>query len=346
MSNTLVSVAIVGATGAVGDTMINILEERNFPVNELFPLASARSMGKTVEFNSKQYPIIDLASFDFSRCQLALFSAGSVISEKYVPLALQKGCFVVDNTSLFRNQLEIPLVVSEVNPDAMDITKHDLIANPNCSTMGMLVAVKPLHDSFGVKRMHVSTYQAVSGAGKRAIGCLSKQTMAMIRMDEIKQEDYPPFPCQIAFNLIPQIGDFTDNGYTTEEMKMVNESHKILDDKSIGVNVTCVRAPVFYGHSMTINLEFSNRWSVDAVRDALTKAPGVTLKDDTTNGSYPTPIEDGGGKDDVFVGRVRTDISNPKCVTFWLVVDNLRKGAALNSIQIAELALERGRFID
>ncbi|MCH9665356.1 MAG: aspartate-semialdehyde dehydrogenase, partial [Gammaproteobacteria bacterium] len=231
---------------------------------------------------------------------------------------------------------------SEVNPQAIGDSK--IIANPNCSTMGMLVAVKPLYDNFGVKRIDVSTYQAVAGAGKKAISCLSKQTMDMIHMREIKEEDYAPFPCQIAFNLIPQIGDFTDNGYTTEEMKMVNETCKILADDAIGVNATCVRAPVFYGHSMTVRLELATSdWTIEQVRNALDAAPGLTVLDEHCDNGYPTPMSEGGGKDDVYVGRLRRDVSDKKSVNFWLVSDSLRKGAALNSVQIAELALEQDK---
>ncbi len=338
-----IDTAVVGATGAVGEVMLQILASRNFPVGELFPLASQRSMGKTVEFKDKNYPVINLETFDFSKCKLALFSAGGEISKQYVPKALEQGCFVVDNTSMFRNDDAIPLIVSEVNPDALGDNK--LIANPNCSTMGMLVAVKPLYDKFGVKRIDVSTYQAVAGAGKKAISRLSEQTMDMIHMREIKAEDYDPFPCQIAFNLIPQIGDFTDNGYTTEEMKMVNETHKILEDSSIGVNVTCVRASVFYGHSMTVRMEFANSdWSVDEAREVLSVAPGLTVIDEQKDGGYPTPMNEGGGKDDVYVGRLRRDISDPRALNLWLVSDSLRKGAALNSVQIAELALEQNKL--
>lgn len=343
MSDKLIDTAVVGATGAVGEVMLQILASRDFPVGEIFPLASPRSMGKTVEFKDRSCPVINLETFDFSSCRLALFSAGGEVSKQYVPKALEQGCFVVDNTSMFRNDADIPLVVSEVNPQAIGDSK--LISNPNCSTMGMLVAVKPLHDKFRVKHIDVSTYQAVAGAGKKAISRLSEQTMDMIHMREIKAEDYDPFPCQIAFNLIPQIGDFTDNGYTTEEMKMINETHKILDDNSIGVNVTCVRAPVFYGHSMTVNLEFANSdWSIDEVREVLSAAPGLSVIDEQKDGGYPTPMNEGGGKDDVYVGRLRRDISHPQSLNLWLVSDSLRKGAALNSIQIAELALQQNKL--
>ena len=340
-----INTAVIGATGAVGQTTIKILQERKFPVGELYPLASSRSMGKTVEFNSKQCPIVDLETFDFSNCDLALFSAGGSVSKEYVPRALNAGCLVVDNTSFFRNDKDIPLIVAEVNPNDLDMIKSGgkkLVANPNCSTMGLLVAVNSLHDKFGVKRINVSTYQAVSGAGKKAISSLSKQTMSMMRMDEIKEEDYPPFPCQIAFNLIPHIGDFEKNGYTSEEMKMLNETRKILHDKSIEVNATCVRAPVFYGHSMTVNLEFGAKWSLKEAHSILAQTPGLTVKDTAADNGYPTPIGEGGGEDDVFIGRLRADISNPSCLNFWLVSDNLRKGAALNSVQIAELAMARG----
>ncbi len=340
MSYKRVDVAIVGATGAVGEIMLKILEQRDFPAGEIFPLASIRSVGRTVEYKNKPISIINLEEFDFSRCQLALFSAGSAISEKYVPIALEKGCFVIDNTSLFRRDENVPLIVSEVNPHCLNKDSGRLIANPNCSTMGMLVAIKPLHQHFGIKRINVATYQAVSGAGKKAINCLSQQTMSMMRNERISPDDYPPFTKQIAFNAIPHIGDFAENGYTIEEMKMVWETHKILEDEDIMVNVTCVRVPVFYGHSLVVNLEFNKELDEHKARDILANSPSISVMDKREDGGYPTPLNEG-GKDDVFVGRIRKDISHPNALTMWIVADNLRKGAALNSVQLAELAIEK-----
>ena len=332
-----VNVAVIGATGAVGEAMIEILEQRNFPVKELFALASARSAGKTLRFRGKSVPVTDLAEFDFSQAQIGLFSAGGSISEEYAPKAAAAGCVVVDNTSHFRRDADIPLVVPEVNPHAIaHYTQRGIIANPNCSTIGMLVALKPLHDVAGIERINVATYQAVSGTGKEAIEELASQTAKLLNGQPITPEVYPK---QIAFNALPHIDTFQENGYTREEMKMVWETQKIFEDDSIQVNPTCVRIPVFFGHSEAVHIETREKISADQARTLLQNAPGVVVIDDRQDGGYPTPVSDSAGKDPVFVGRIREDISHPRGLDLWVVSDNVRKGAALNSIQIAELLL-------
>jgi aspartate-semialdehyde dehydrogenase len=331
------NVAIVGATGAVGEALISILEERNFPVNELFPLASERSAGSKIKFHGKSITVLNLADFDFSRAEIGLFSAGGSISEIYAPKAGAAGCIVIDNTSHFRYDNDIPLVVPEVNPEAIAQYKNrNIIANPNCSTIQMLVALKPIHDKVGITRINVATYQAVSGTGKEAIEELAAQTAALLNGRDVETKVYPK---QIAFNVLPQIDVFLDNGYTKEEMKMSWETKKIMD-QSIEVNATCVRVPVFYGHSEAVHFETRTPISVEDIRDLLSKAPGVVLIDDHVAGGYPTPVTDSAGKDAVAVGRIRKDISHPNGIDMWIVGDNVRKGAATNSIQIAELLIK------
>jgi aspartate-semialdehyde dehydrogenase len=331
------NVAIVGATGAVGEALISILEERNFPVNELFPLASERSAGSKIKFHGKSITVLNLADFDFSRAEIGLFSAGGSISEIYAPKAGAAGCIVIDNTSHFRYDNDIPLVVPEVNPEAIAQYKNrNIIANPNCSTIQMLVALKPIHDKVGITRINVATYQAVSGTGKEAIEELAAQTAALLNGRDVETKVYPK---QIAFNVLPQIDVFLDNGYTKEEMKMSWETKKIMD-QSIEVNATCVRVPVFYGHSEAVHFETRTPISVEDIRDLLSKAPGVLLIDDHVAGGYPTPVTDSAGKDAVAVGRIRKDISHPNGIDMWIVGDNVRKGAATNSIQIAELLIK------
>jgi len=330
----LYDVAVVGATGAVGEAMISILEERNFPVGELYPLASSRSAGKTVRFRGKSVDVTDLAQFDFSRAQIGLFSAGGSISAEFAPKAGAAGCVVIDNTSHFRQEEDIPLVVPEVNPEALaGYTRRNIIANPNCSTIQMLVALKPIYDAVGIERINVATYQAVSGTGKEAIEELASQTAHLLNGQEAKCEVYP---CQIAFNALPHIDTFQDNGYTREEMKMVWETRKIFADPSIQVNPTCVRIPVFYGHSEAVHIETVDKITAAEARALLERAPGVTVIDERRDGGYPTPVVDAAGKNPVFVGRIREDISHPRGLDMWVVSDNLRKGAALNSVQIAE----------
>ncbi len=328
-------VAVVGATGAVGETIIEILAERNFPVGTLYPLASSRSAGKRVEFNGKHVRVEDIESFDFSKVQVALFSAGGDISAKYAPIAGEAGCVVIDNTSHFRYDDDIPLVVPEVNPEAVaDYKNRNIIANPNCSTIQMLVALKPIYDLVGIERINVCTYQAVSGSGKPAIEELAGQTAALLNAQEVMCEAYPK---QIAFNALPQIDVFLENGYTKEEMKMVWETKKIFADDAIVVNPTAVRVPVFYSHSEAVHIETREKISVDDATAALQDAPGVVVLDERQAGGYPTAVTESAGTDPVYVGRVREDISHPRGLNLWVVADNVRKGAALNSVQIAEI---------
>lgn len=327
-------VAVVGATGAVGETMMAILEERDFPVRNLYPLASARSAGKTVSFKGRQITVTDLAEFDFSQVQIGLFSAGGSISEEFAPKAAAAGCVVIDNTSHFRRDEDIPLVIPEVNPEALSrYAVRNIIANPNCSTIQMLVALKPIYDAVGIERINVCTYQAVSGTGKEAIEELAGQTARLLNGQDIECEVYPK---QIAFNALPHIDTFQDNGYTREEMKMVWETQKILGDNSIRVNPTCVRIPVFFGHSEAVHIETVDKLSADEARKLLSAFPGITVIDERQDGGYPTAVTDATGKDPVFVGRIREDISHPRGLDMWIVSDNVRKGAALNSVQIAE----------
>lgn len=329
-----VNVAIAGASGAVGEALIEILQERRFPVAELALLASTRSAGKRVQFNGKSVQIQRLDEFDFSNTQIGLFSAGGSVSAEFAPKAAAQGCVVVDNTSHFRNDDDIPLVVSEVNPECVaDYAPRNIIANPNCSTIQMVVALKPIHDAVGIKRINVATYQAVSGAGTSGIEELADQTAKLLNGKPIEPG---AMPAQIAFNAIPQIDTFQDNGYTREEMKMAWETCKILQDDSIAVNATCVRIPVFYGHSEAVHIETREPISIEAARELLANSPGLTLMGDH---ELATPVEHGAGTDPVFVSRLRKDISHPNGLNMWVVADNVRKGAALNSVQIAELLL-------
>lgn len=329
-------VAVVGATGAVGETMISILEERNFPVGRLYPLASERSAGKTVTFRGMEIRILNLDQHDFSTTPIGLFSAGGSVSAEYAPKAAAAGCVVIDNTAHFRYEPDIPLVVPEVNPHAIvGYRNRGIIANPNCSTIQMVVALKPIYDAVGIERINVATYQAVSGTGKPAIEELHQQTVELLNFKSVTVEVYPK---QIAFNLLPHIDVFQDNGYTKEEMKMVWETKKIMGDESILVNPTAVRVPVFYSHSEAVHIETRQKITADAARELLRHAPGVIVMDERLPGGYPTPIE-AAGKDPVYVGRIREDISHPRGLNLWVVSDNVRKGAALNSIQIAELLI-------
>lgn len=331
-------VAVVGATGAVGETMIAILEERNFPVGNVYALASERSAGKRIPFKGGSLLVEDLASFDFSKVQIGLFSPGASVSAEYAPKAAAAGCVVIDNTSQFRYDDDIPLVVPEVNPEKVaDYKNRGIIANPNCSTIQMLVALKPIYDAVGISRINVATYQAVSGTGKEAIEELATQTANLLNAKPISANVYPK---QIAFNVLPQIDVFMDNGYTKEEMKMVWETRKILGDPNIQVNPTAVRVPVFYGHSEAVHIETKQKISAATVRELLSHAPGVTLLDERKDGGYPTAVTESSGNDDVYVGRIREDISHPNGIDLWVVGDNVRKGAALNSIQIAEVLVK------
>lgn len=331
-------VCILGATGAVGEAMLSILEQRNFPVNNLYPLASSRSAGTKVTFHGKEITVLDVEGFDFSKTQIGLFSAGGSVSEKYAPLAAAAGCVVIDNTAHFRYDDDIPLVVPEVNPHAIAQYKNrGIIANPNCSTIQMLVALKPIHDAVGIERINVATYQAVSGTGKEAIEELADQTRALFNHQDVKVEVYPK---RIAFNVLPQIDVFMDNGYTKEEMKMVWETRKIMEDESIMVNPTAVRVPVFYGHSEAVHIETHKKITVEEARALLEKAPGVQVVDKREPGGYPTAVE-AAGQDATMVGRIREDVSHPRGLNMWVVSDNVRKGAALNSVQIAEILIEK-----
>jgi aspartate-semialdehyde dehydrogenase len=331
------NVAVVGATGAVGETMLEILAQRNFPVGEVYALASANSAGKRVEFNGGFLVVQDLATFDFSKVQIGLFSPGASVSEIYAPIAAAAGCVVIDNTSQFRYVDDIPLVVPEVNPEAIaNYKNHGIIANPNCSTIQMLVALKPIHDAVGITRINVATYQAVSGTGKEAIEELGQQTAGIFNS---KKPDPKVYPHQIAFNVLPQIDVFMENGYTKEEMKMVWETQKIMGDKNILVNATAVRVPVFYGHSEAVHIETRDKITADEVRKLLENAPGVTVVDERENGGYATAVTHSAGQDATFVSRIREDISHPRGIDLWVVSDNIRKGAALNSIQIAEVLI-------
>jgi aspartate-semialdehyde dehydrogenase len=332
-------IAVVGATGAVGETMLSILEQRKFPIGNLYPLASSRSAGGTIQFNGKSVKIGDLADFDFSKVQIGLFSAGGSVSAEYAPKAAAAGCVVIDNTSHFRYDDDIPLVVPEVNPEAIaQHTNRGIIANPNCSTIQMLVALKPIYDAVGLERVNVSTYQAVSGTGKSAIEELAGQTAKLLNGKEPETNVYPK---QIAFNVLPQIDVFLENGYTKEEMKMVWETNKIFNDDSIKVNPTAVRVPVFYGHSEALHIETKEKISVERARELLGNFEGITVLDDHVDGGYPTAVTESAGNDDVYVGRIREDISHPKGLNMWVVADNVRKGAALNSIQIAEVLVKK-----
>jgi len=331
-------VAVVGATGAVGETMLSILAERKFPVGKVYALASERSVGKKVEFGDKRLNVENLADFDFSKVQIGLFSAGGSISAEFAPKAAAAGCIVIDNTSEFRYVDDIPLVVPEVNPHAIaNYTNKGIIANPNCSTIQMLVALKPIHDAVGISRINVCTYQAVSGTGKEAIEELAGQTARLLNGKPVECNVYPK---QIAFNVLPQIDVFQDNGYTKEEMKMVWETKKILEDDTILVNPTAVRVPVFYGHSEAVHIETRKKLSAEACRELLQKAPGVEVMDERKDGGYPTAVTDGATNDPTFVGRIREDISHEMGLNMWVVADNVRKGAALNSVQIAEILIK------
>lgn len=334
-----VDVAVVGATGAVGEAMLEILHQRQFPVGKVYALASERSAGTHVSFGNKSLVVEDLATFDFSKVQVGLFSPGASVSEVYAPKAAAAGCVVIDNTSQFRYDDDIPLVVPEVNPEAIaDYKSRGIIANPNCSTIQMMVALKPIYDAVGITRINVCTYQAVSGTGKPAMDELAQQTAALLNGRPVEASVYPK---QIAFNVLPHIDVFQDNGYTKEEMKMVWETRKIMGDESILVNPTAVRVPVFYGHSEAIHIETRDKLTAEACKDLLAKAPGIVLVDEHKDGGYPTAVTEASGTDPVYVGRIREDISHPTGLNLWVVADNVRKGAALNSVQIAEVFVEK-----
>lgn len=332
------SVAIVGATGAVGEAMLDVLEKRKFPVSELYLLASERSAGSTLSFNGKSIKVENLAEFDFSKAQIGLFSAGGSISEEYAPKAAAAGCVVIDNTSHFRYDDDIPLVVPEVNPEKIaDYKNRGIIANPNCSTIQMVVALKPIYDAVGITRINVATYQAVSGTGKEAIEELATQTRNLLSGQPAESQVYPK---QIAFNALPHIDVFQENGYTKEEMKMVWETKKIFSDQGIEVNPTCVRIPVFYGHSEAVHVETRKKITAEETMALMEQAEGVKLVDGRADGAYPTAVTEAVDQDETFVGRIREDISHPMGINLWVVADNVRKGAATNSVQIAEVLIK------
>ncbi|MGN6225279.1 aspartate-semialdehyde dehydrogenase [Pseudoxanthomonas sp.] len=333
------NVAVVGATGAVGETMLSILAERDFPIGKLVVLASERSAGGEVEFNGQKITIQDLATFDPAGIDIALFSAGGSVSKEYAPKFAAAGAVVIDNSSAFRYDDDVPLVVSEVNPEQVQNRPRGIIANPNCSTMQMLVALAPIHRKAGIERINVATYQSVSGGGRSALEELGRQTGALLNFQD---PDPQRFPVQIAFNLIPHIDEFLDNGFTKEEMKLVWETRKILGDDSIQVNPTAVRVPVFYGHSEAVNVETRVKLGAAEARALLENAPGVEVVDDRAPGGYPTPVTHASGTDPVYVGRIREDLSHPRGLNLWIVSDNIRKGAALNAVQLAELVAKNG----
>ena len=326
------NVAVVGAVGVVGETMMSILEERNFPVGKIFPLGSTRSAGTRLQFNNSEVSVGLLSEFDFSQVDFGLFSAGASVSGEYAPKAVESGCVVIDNTSRYRYDPEIPLVVPEVNSEALN-DHNGLIANPNCSTIQMVVALKPIYDAVGIERINVCTYQSVSGAGRAGVQELAEQTTALLNGRDV---EITKCPKQIAFNAVPHIDVFMDNGYTKEEMKMVWETQKILGDESIRVNPTTVRVPVFYGHSEAVHIETKLKITVAEAYELLSRSEGITVIDDADEMAYPTAVTDAANRDDVFVGRIREDISHDKGLNMWVVSDNVRKGAALNSVQIAE----------
>jgi aspartate-semialdehyde dehydrogenase len=333
-------VVVVGATGLVGETMIRVLEERNFPVSELHLLASSRSVGKMVQFKGRSLRVGDVATFDFGRADIGLFSPGAEISREYAPKAAAAGCIVIDNTSEFRYYDDVPLIVPEVNPHAIVHYKNRrIIANPNCSTIQLVVALKPIHDAAGIERINVATYQSVSGAGREAVEELAQQSIALLSGKGSVQAHV--MAKQIAFNCLPQIDRFEDNGYTREEMKMVWETRKILEDPTIRVSATAVRVPVFYGHSEAVSIETRTKITAGEARALLEKAPGVQVMDERRPGGYPTAATEAANRDTVYVGRIRQDASTDRGLNLWIVADNVRKGAATNSIQIAEILAQQ-----
>lgn len=335
-------VAVVGATGVVGEMILQLLYERRFPVGKIYPLASERSEGKSVFFGEKRRKVSNLANFDFSKVQFAFFSAGAERSAKYTPRAAEAGCIIVDNTSCFRYDPDIPLIVPEVNGSSLeDYRNRNIVANPNCSTIQMLIALKPIYDAVGILRINVATYQSVSGAGRRAIKELAEQTAHFLNGQPIESS---AFPLQIAFNAVPQIDAFQENGYTREEMKIVWETKKILGDPNIVVNPTAVRIPVFFGHSEAVHIETRDPISIEEVKERLSCAPGVILVDE--GNAYPTAISHAVNTDAVFVGRIRQDISHPNGLNLWIVADNIRKGAALNAVQIAEMLVNENFYVE
>ena len=334
------AVAVVGATGLVGEMMVTVLEERAFPVSQLFPLASNRSLGRSVSFRGRNHPVRELSGFDFSQCDLALFSAGAAVSREHAPRAVAAGCIVIDNTSEFRYQDSVPLVVPEVNLQTLaGFGASGIIANPNCSTIQLVVALKPLHDEARLERVEVATYQSVSGAGREAVEELARQSITVLSGKGPAQAHGGAKP--IAFNCVPHIDVFQENGYTREEMKIVWETRKILGLPQLRVNATAVRVPVFYGHSEVVHLETAHPLSAVRARELLKNAPGITVLDEHRAGGYPTATTEAANRDTVYVGRIREDLAPDRGLNLWIVADNVRKGAATNSVQIAEALVRR-----
>jgi aspartate-semialdehyde dehydrogenase len=331
-------VAVVGATGAVGSTMLGVMRERRLPAAAIVPFASERSAGRTIDYGDADLEVQPLSPDSIQGFDIALFSAGGGVSREWAPRFGEAGCVVIDNSSTWRMEEHVPLVVAEVNPDALD--RHQgIVANPNCSTMQMVVALKPIYDEAGIERIVISTYQSTSGTGQRAVEELHDQARAVLEAEAIEASVYPH---QIAFNVLPQVETFKDgDDYTTEERKMMAETRKILGDDSLRISATCVRVPVYNAHSESVNLETREDLSPERCREILSAFPGVVVVDDPGAGRYPMPI-DATGRDEVFVGRVRRDPSHDRCLNLWIVSDNLRKGAATNAVQLAELLLERG----
>ena len=330
-----VDVAIVGATTQVAETLLEVLEERKFPVAQIHLLDSESSSGARLEFDGYALKIGDIASFDFSRVQLAFFVSTEEVSKEYVEKAASQGCYVIDRTPAFRNDKNVPLIIPEVNADALEeINKGKIISSPSCNSIQMLLALKPIHDAVGIKRINVSTYQSVSGSGKQAAEELASQTAALLNFRDVKCKTYPK---QIAFNVLPQVGELLDNGYTDEEMKLVHETQKVLDDDSIMVNATAVRVPVFIGHAASINIETKENISATKANELLSETSGIEL---TEQSEWPTPVTEAAGNDLVYVGRIREDISLENGLNIWVVTDNIRKGAATNTVQIAEILLK------
>ena len=330
-----VDIAIIGATTSVGETLLEVLEERKFPVGQIFLLDSEASSGARLEFSGYALKIGDIASFDFSRVQLAFFVSTEILSKEYAEKAAAEGCLVIDRSPAFRNNNDVPLIVPEVNEKALEgMSKSKIVSSPSCNSIQMLLALKPIYDAVGIKRINVSTYQSVSGSGKAAAEELASQTAALLNFRDVKCKT---FPKQIAFNVLPQVGELLENGYTDEEMKLVWETQKVLADSSIMVNSTAVRVPVFIGHAASVHIETEEKISVAKVKELLTQTTGIELSNET---DWPTPVTEAAGKDSVFVGRIREDISSEKGINMWLTTDNMRKGAATNAVQIAELLVK------
>jgi len=329
-------VAVLGAGGLVGETLIKILEEREFPVSELYVLASERSLGRAVEWRGRRQPALELKSFDFTRADLGFFCAGAAVSRQHAARAAAAGCIVIDTSEEFRHEEGVPLVVPEVNPQALaGCRERRIIANPTAATIQLVVALKPIHDAVGIERVNVATYQSVSGAGREAVEELAMQSVELLQGRG--PVEAVVLPKQIAFNCVPQIDAFLDNGYTREEMQMLRETRQLLGDEAIRVNATTVRVPVFFGHSEVVHLETRHKLTAAAARELLAAAPGVEVIDERVPGGYPTAALEAANHDTVYVGRIREDLSHDRGLNFWIVADNIRKGAATNSVQIAEI---------